>query len=149
MQVQQPSHVCVPKHLLQIVIWCTVSSLCMCLGRPQSLTRKHVVMVMVMMTLCMLSHAADWKLPHLICKTPDMVSLANQVVPEHQLHSLCWICCTAAQTRTKAESNFHHNANKAFMYTKSSQCMQENTFLCCISSASVLQAYQGTAYCGL
>ncbi len=46
----------------------------MYLGGFQSLAEKHVV-VMMMITLCMLSHATDGKFPHLICKTPEMVSL--------------------------------------------------------------------------
>ena len=43
-------------------------------SKVQSLAEKHVV-VMMMITLCMLSHATDGKFPHLNCKTPEMVSL--------------------------------------------------------------------------
>lgn len=86
-------------------------------GGFSSLADKHVVVMMMM--LCMLSHATDEKFPHLICKTPEMISLQNRLPGNIR----CTVCAagllrpiqeqnadfTAMQTRLVCVTN-HLNA---------------------------------------
>ncbi len=102
---------------------CAPSFLCINLRGFQSFAEKHIV-VMMKMTLCMLSYATDGNLPHLNCKSPEMVSLQSRL----PLIIRCTACAAGLLSPIqKQKAVIVAMQTRHLMSHKSSHRMQEST----------------------